>query len=87
MEEQKTLVEKAYKQDVLFLRKSKAGKHLYAFNRDTEGTAVLGGAVASLIMDVSEVERLLAGTTEWIKIGVIPEVTAGTSEKKEEEEG
>jgi hypothetical protein len=74
---------KTYKQPVLFLRKSKTGKHLYAFNREselevvdmTQKGMVLGGEVGSLIMDVSEVERLIAGTTEWIKIGVIPKGT------------
>jgi len=70
--------EEKRRQPVLFLRKSKAGKHLYAFNREEEGTAVLGGEVGSLIMDVSEVEKLLAGSTEWIKVGVLPKDTAGT---------
>jgi hypothetical protein len=32
-------------------------------------------------MDVSEVERLLEGSTEWIKVGVIPEDTAGDTEE------
>jgi hypothetical protein len=65
---------KVYKQPVLFLRKSKVGKHLYAFNREEseEGPAVLDGDVGSIIMDVSEVERLIAGSTDWIKIGIIP---------------
>ena len=63
---------KEYKQPVLFLRKSKQGKHLYAFNREEQGSTVLGGDVGSIIMDVSEVERLLAGSTDWIKVGVIP---------------
>ena len=67
---------KAYKQPILFLRKSKGGKHLYAFNRD----GALGGGVKSLIMDISEVERLLAGSTEWIKVGVLPEDSAGDRE-------
>jgi hypothetical protein len=69
--------EKTYKNPVLFLRKSKAGKHLYAFNHD----GALGGDVGSIIMDVSEVERLLEGSTEWIKVGVIPEDTAGDTEE------
>lgn len=68
--------EKAYKNPVLFLRKSKAGKHLYAFNYE----GALGGDVGSLIMDVSEIERLLEGSTAWIKIGVIPVDTAGATE-------
>ena len=67
---------KTYKQPILFLRKSKGGKHLYAFNRD----GALGGGVKSLIMDISEVERLLAGSTEWIKVGVLPEDLVGDRE-------
>jgi hypothetical protein len=60
--------EEEYKNKVVFLRKSKKGAHLYAFNYE----GALGGDVGSLIMDVSEVERLLAGSTEWIKVGVLP---------------
>lgn len=78
-----------YKQKVVFLRKSKKGAHLYAFNYE----GALGGDVGSLIMDVSEVERLLAGSTEWIKVGVIPTDTTAVrpGEKvpvnREKEEG
>ena len=60
--------EEGYKNKVVFLRKSKKGAHLYAFNYE----GALGGDVGSIIMDVSEVERLLEGSTEWIKVGVIP---------------
>lgn len=65
-----------YKNKVVFLRRSKKRAHLYAFNHE----GALGEEVGSLIMDVSEVERLLAGSTEWIKVGVIPVDTAGASE-------
>jgi hypothetical protein len=65
-----------YKNKVVFLRKSKKGAHLYAFNYE----GALGGDVGSLIMDVSEVKRLLEGSTEWIKVGVIPEDTAVDTE-------
>ena len=64
--------EKVYKTKVIFLRKSKAGAHLYAFNRD----GILGGDVGSILMDVSEVKRLIAGSTEWVKLSVIPAVSA-----------
>ena len=67
--------EKEYKNKVIFLRRSKKGAHLYAFNYE----GALGGDVGSLIMDVSEVKKLLTGSTEWIKVGVIPVDTAGTS--------
>ena len=60
--------EKVYKNPVVFLRKSKAGKHLYAFNYE----GALGGDVGSLIMDVSEVEKVIEGKSEWCKIGVLP---------------
>ena len=57
-----------YKNKVLFLRKSKRGAHLYAFNYE----GALGGDVGSLIMDVSEVEKVIEGKSEWCKIGVLP---------------
>ena len=63
-----------YKNKVVFLRKSKKGAHLYAFNRDE----ALGGGIESILMDISEVVRLIEGTTEWIKVSVM--------EVKEEEE-
>ena len=59
--------EKTYKHPVLFLRKSKAGQHLYAFNRD----GILGGGVESLIMNVSDVTKVLEGKMEWIKVSVM----------------
>lgn len=58
-----------YKNKVLFLRKSKAGKHLYAFNKDES----LGGDVKSLIMNVTEIEQLLGGATEYVKVSVMRE--------------
>lgn len=69
----KTPEETEYKTKVLFLRKSKAGKHLYAFQRE----GILGEGIASLIVDVSEVKRLIEGSTGWIKVGAV-------SEKEEE---
>jgi hypothetical protein len=72
-----TKEEEGYKNKVVFLRRSKKGAHLYAFNYE----GALGGDVGSLIMDVSEVERLLEGSTEWIKVGVIPRDTAGDTEE------
>ena len=57
-----------YKTKVIFLRKSKKGAHLYAFNRD----GILGGDVGSILVDVSEIKRLIAGGTDWVKVSVIP---------------
>jgi hypothetical protein len=62
-----------YKNKVLFLRRSKAGKHLFAFQRDE----ILGGGVDSLILNVSDVKQLLSGEVEWIKVSAMS--------KKEEE--
>lgn len=56
-----------YKNKVVFLRKSKAGDHLFV--HDSRGDLVEGG---TLIMNVSEVERLLGDQTEWIKVSVLP---------------
>ena len=63
-----------YKNPVVFLRKSKAGKHLYVF--DSREDLLAGG---TLIMDMSEVERLIGGGTDWIKVSVLPAKDAGDS--------
>ena len=68
--------EKTYKRPVLFLRKSKAGEHLYTFNRD----GALGNDVESLIFNVSDVKKLLDSSMEWIKISVM------SAEKEDEKE-
>lgn len=60
--------EKEYKNKVVFLRRSKKGAHLYAFNYE----GALGDDVESLIMDVSVIEKVIEGKSEWCKIGVIP---------------
>ena len=60
--------EEGYKQKVVFLRRSKKGAHLYAFNYES----ALGSDVGSLIMDVSEVEKVIEGKSEWCKVGVVP---------------
>ena len=48
---------KEYKNKVVFLRLSKAGDHVYAFNNE----GALGENVESLIANVKEVERVLEG--------------------------
>ena len=72
--EREEVEEKTYKNPVLFLRKSKAGEHLYAFNRDKEGggDSVLGNGVGSLLLNVSEVVALVDGRVDWIKVSVLP---------------
>jgi hypothetical protein len=57
---------KGYKNKVVFLRKSKKGKHLYAFDN--------GGAFAkveTILMNISEVEALIAGECECIKVSIM----------------
>ena len=74
MEEKEDLGEKTYKHPVLFLRKSKAGEHLYAFNvekKDAEGM-VLGNDIGSLLINVSEIEKLLDNKMGWVKVSVLP---------------
>ena len=75
---------KVYKHPVLYLRKSKAGEHLYAFNvdvRDTEGEptgeAVLGSKVESLIANIGEVKKVIDGSMDWCKISVMAAEEAG----------
>ena len=73
MDKQEEKGKRAYKVPVLFLRKSKAGKHLYAFNRvDEEGKDVLGGDVGSVLINISEIEDVLSGKADWVKVSVLP---------------
>ena len=69
-----------YKNKVLFLRLSKTGKHLYAFNKD----GILGGDIGSIVLNVSEVVQLLAGKFNWIKISVMPVKEEDSAEESEE---
>jgi len=63
---------KEYKNKVIWLHKSKAGNHLYAFANE----GVFHNA-KSILMNVSEVEDLLKGDINGIKISIM--------ENKEEE--
>ena len=56
-----------YKNKVVFLRRSRAGDHLFIHDNRED---LIGGG--TLIMNVSEVERLIGGGTEWIKVSVLP---------------
>jgi hypothetical protein len=67
--------EKKYKNKVVFLRKSKKGEHLYAFDYNDAFKEAIEG---SILMNISDVEALIAGKYESIKISIMP--------KKEEEE-
>ncbi|MCK4307577.1 hypothetical protein KAW50_05050 [candidate division WOR-3 bacterium] len=72
MAKEKKEEKKVYKRPVLFLRKSKKGEHLYAFNMEKEdGSMVLGGRVESLLLNISDVEKVISGEYESIKVSVM----------------
>jgi hypothetical protein len=58
-----------YKNKVVFLRKSKAGEHLYAF--DYNG-AFADAKEGSIIMNISDVKALIAGKWDKIKVSIMP---------------
>ena len=61
----------------LFLRKSKGGKHLYAFGKD----GILGDGVKSLLINVEDLQALLGGS-EWCKVSAMREEDdLGTAEQ------
>ena len=55
-----------YKNKVVFLRKSKKGEHLYAFNNDDAFAKA-----DSIIMNISEVQALIDGKFESIKVSIM----------------
>ena len=56
-----------YKNRVVFLRLSKGGDHVYAFNRD----GALGEKVSSLIMNVKDIRAVIDGKGDWAKVSVL----------------
>jgi hypothetical protein len=63
---------KVYKRPVLFLYKSKAGKHLYTFNMEREdGSMVLGSEVESLLINIADLEKVVSGEWKSIKVSVM----------------
>jgi hypothetical protein len=60
--------QKAYKNPVVYLRKSNKGQHLYCFN--VEGC--LGEETGSLVMNISDVSAVISGHMEWCKVSVLP---------------
>ena len=58
-----------YKNRVVFLRLSKSGEHIYAFNRD----GALGEKVSSLIANVKDIRAVIDGKGDWAKVSVIEE--------------
>ena len=77
--EKKEKEKKTYKNPVLYLHKSKAGGHLFAFNMekdDGEGM-VLGNGIESLLMNISDVSAVLDGQLKWCKVSVLPKKEGG----------
>ena len=64
---------KTYKTPILYLHKSKAGRHLFAFNMEKEGGEgmVLGDDVESLLVNISDVSAVLNGEMKWAKVSVL----------------
>lgn len=66
--------ETKYKTDILYMRLSAKGKHVYMFNEQGQkGTDLLGAGVNSLLINVAELKELLGGDTEWIKVSAMRE--------------
>jgi hypothetical protein len=61
--------EKEYKNKVVFLRKSRAGEHLYAFDYNGAFASAVEG---SIIMNISEIEALIEGKFDSIKVSIMP---------------
>lgn len=68
---------KTYKNAVVFLRKSKAGNHLFVHDSNEE---LIGGG--TLIMNVSDVENLIGGGAKWIKVSVLASESAADKEAR-----
>lgn len=58
-----------YANKVVFARLSKKGGHIYMFDNDGAFAAAKEG---SLLMNISDLENLLAGKFESIKVSVLP---------------
>ena len=76
---EKEAEKKEYKNAVVFLRRSKAGNHLFV--HDSKEDLISGG---TLIMNVSDIEKLIGGGTEWIKVRVLPQDSAAEQSAAEE---
>lgn len=80
MGKQEKIEEGRYKNKVVFLRRSKAGNHLFVHDNRED---LIGGG--TLIMNVSDVEKLIGGGIEWIKVSVLPPESAAEGSAKEGE--
>ena len=70
---------KEYKNKVVFLRKSKAGNHLFAFDYNGAFASAKEGLI---IMNLSEVEALIAGAYDSIKVSIIEKAVEEEEEKE-----
>ena len=77
-------MEKEYKNKIVFLRKSKKGEHLYAFDYNGAFKTAIDG---SLIINVSDVEALIAGKYESIKVSIMPKQEQRELEGKDNLDG
>lgn len=59
---------KKYDHKVLFARVSKEGNHVYMFNHDE----ILSPEIESLLINKSDLEKLLEGKYESIKVSAMP---------------
>jgi hypothetical protein len=56
-----------YKNEAVFMRVSKRGESVYIQNIDER----LGADVSALIANKGEMENLLNGSAEWVKLGIV----------------
>jgi hypothetical protein len=60
-------METEYKNEAVFMRVSKRGESVYIQNIDDR----LGTDVSALIANKGEMENLLKGSAEWVKLGIV----------------
>jgi hypothetical protein len=70
------MIEIPYKNKVVFLRKSKKGEHLYAFDNDGAFAAARDG---SILMNISDVHALIHDEYKSIKVSIMEKEDATES--------
>lgn len=61
-----------YKNKAVFLRKSKGGDHLYAFDVDAAFVDAING---SIVMNISEVVAVIEGKSDFAKVGILKKLS------------
>ena len=74
--------EKQYKNKVVFLHKSRAGEHLYAFDNNGAFEKAIEG---SIIVNISDIEALLSGKFQSAKVSIMPKDTKKENEWSKEQ--